>query len=147
MQVDTLLMIISDKNGGKSNQLRTIFEEHELHAVYNGYPTSSNIARHYLVAPDIELFIRLSSWHEKGESYSNVRSDIIGGRQDPRRRYKVFVAAQVTTGWRRRSFYQAHDRLRGSSGVRRLAKSRSIKPNAFSRQSNLRRLHVGPPGS
>lgn len=96
MQIDTLVMIIADQNGGKSNQMRTIFEEHELHGVYGGYPASSNLARRYFIAPDIELFMRLSSWHEKGEDYARVKSDIIGGQQDLRRRYKVFVPAQVT---------------------------------------------------
>lgn len=96
MQIDTLVMLIADQNGGKSNQMRSLFEEAELYGAYQGYPTSSNIRRWYEVAPDIELFMRLSSWHEKGEDYARVKADITGNRYNPRRRYKVFVPAQVT---------------------------------------------------
>jgi hypothetical protein len=96
MQIDTLVVVLADQNGGKSNQMRTIFEEHELFDVYGGYPTQSNIARRYLVAPDVELLVRLSSWHERDETYTQVKTDISSGRLEPRRRYKVFVPAQVT---------------------------------------------------
>jgi len=94
--IDTLVMIIADQNGGKSNQMRAIFEEFELHHVYGGYPTSNNIARKYFVHPDMDLFLRLSSWHEKGETYTDVKNDIKNGYSEMRRRYKVFVPAQVT---------------------------------------------------
>jgi len=30
MQIDTLVVVLADQNGGRSNQMRTIFEEHEL---------------------------------------------------------------------------------------------------------------------
>ena len=33
-KIDTIVMIIADQNGGKSNQMRSIFEEFELHHVY-----------------------------------------------------------------------------------------------------------------
>ncbi len=94
--IDTLVMIIADQNGGKSNQMRSIFEEFELHHVYNGYPRQSNIARKYYVHPDIDLFLRLSSWHEKDETYTDVKDDLKNGYSEIRRRYKVFVPAQVT---------------------------------------------------
>ncbi len=38
----------------------------------------------------------MSSWHERNETYTQVKSDIAIGRLELRRRYKVFVAAQVT---------------------------------------------------
>jgi hypothetical protein len=94
--IDTLVMVIADQNGGKSNQMRSIFEEFELHHFHNGYPTANNIRHHYEIHPDMELFLRLSSWHEKNESYGDVKNDIQGGSLDPRRRYKVLVPAQVT---------------------------------------------------
>ncbi len=94
--IDTLVMVMADQNGGKSNQMRSIFEEFELHHAYGGYPTSNNIARKYYVHPDMDLFLRLSSWHEKGENYTDVKTDIKNGYSDMRRRYKVFVPAQVT---------------------------------------------------
>ena len=96
MNIDTLVLVIGDQNGGKSNQMRSIFEEHELYHQYGGYPTSGNIARHYLVPPDMELFLRLSSWHEKKQTYQDVVTDITQGKRYPDRRYKVFAAAQVT---------------------------------------------------
>ena len=96
MNIDTLVMVIADQNGGKSNQMRTIFEEHELHHEYGGYPTSRSIRRRYLVAPDIELLVRLSSWHEKGKTYTQVKRDITNGHTSPARRYKVFIPAQVS---------------------------------------------------
>jgi hypothetical protein len=89
-------MIIADRNGGKSNQMRSIFEEFELCHFYGGYPASNKIARKYYVHPDIDLFLRLSSWHEKHESYADVKSDIQNGYSDVRRRYKVLVPVQVT---------------------------------------------------
>ena len=51
-KLDTLVMVIADQNGGKSNQMRSLFEEFELHHFYGGYPTSNNIARKYYVHPD-----------------------------------------------------------------------------------------------
>ena len=95
-KIDTLVMIIADQNGGKSNQMRSIFEEFELHHFYGGYPTPNMIARKYYVHPDIDLFLRLSSWHEKNEGYVEVKSDIKNGYSDMRRRYKVLVPAQIT---------------------------------------------------
>lgn len=96
MQIDTLVMVIADQNGGKSNQMRSIFQEPELHAVFGGYPHQRNIPDRYLVGPDIELYVRLTSWHEAEQSYAKVRSDITKNRHEPKRRYKVFVPAQVT---------------------------------------------------
>jgi hypothetical protein len=55
-KIDTLVVIIADQNGGKSNQMRSIFEEFELHHCYTGYPRSNMIARKYYVHPDIDLF-------------------------------------------------------------------------------------------
>jgi hypothetical protein len=95
-KIDTLVMVIADQNGGKSNQMRSIFEEFELHHFYGGYPTSNSIARKYYVHPDMDLFLRLSSWHEKNESYSDVKNDIKNGDSEMTRRYKVLVPAQVT---------------------------------------------------
>ena len=95
-KIDTLVMVIADQNGGKSNQIRSLFEEPELHQFYGGYPTAPNIARKYHVHPDMDLFVRLSSWHERGETYTTVKTDIANGYLDPRRRYKVVVPAQVT---------------------------------------------------
>ena len=96
MQIDTLVMLIADQEGGKSNQMRSIFEEPELHAVFGGYPHQKNIANRYLVGADIELYIRLTSWHEAEQDYAKVKQDIIKARQEPKRRYKVLVPAQVT---------------------------------------------------
>lgn len=96
MEIDTLVVVIADQNGGKSNQMRSLFEEHEMHHFYGGYPQQRKIASRYLVAPDVELFLRLSSWHEKGDSYAQVKQDIQHHRQVLNRRYKVFVPAQVT---------------------------------------------------
>lgn len=95
-KIDTLVMVIADQNGGKSNQMRSIFEEFEFHHFYGGYPTSNHIARKYYVHPDMDLFLRLSSWHEKNESYTDVKNDIKNGYSEMRRRYKVLVPAQVT---------------------------------------------------
>lgn len=95
-KIDTLVMIIADQNGGKSNQIRSIFEEPELHQYYGGYPTARNIARKYHVHPGMDLFVRLSSWHERGETYATVKTDLANGYSDLRRRYKVIVPAQVT---------------------------------------------------
>ncbi|WP_104668769.1 hypothetical protein [Ensifer adhaerens] len=94
MNIDTLVLIIADQNGGKSNQMRSVFEEHELYHQYGGYPKRA-ISRHQLVAPDMELFIRLSSWHERKHNYQTVKNDITNGKRHPDRRYKVLVAAQV----------------------------------------------------
>ncbi len=94
--IDTLVMVLADQNSGKSNQIRSIFEEFELYHVYGGYPTSKKIARKHYVHPDTDLFLRLSSWHEKGESYSDVKRDIKNGWVDKRRRYKVLVPAQIS---------------------------------------------------
>lgn len=93
--IDTLVMLLADQNGGKSNQMRTIFEEHELWHQYNGYPQSNNIKRKYYVHPEIDLYLRLSSWHERGKNYSDVLNDVSNGWSDARHRYKVFVPAQV----------------------------------------------------
>jgi hypothetical protein len=95
-KIDTLVMIIADQNGGKSNQMRTIFEEFELYHFYGGYPTAANIARKYHVHPDIDLFLRLASWHERNETYSDVKYDLENGYSELRRRYKVLIPAQVT---------------------------------------------------
>ena len=95
-RIDTLVMVIADQNGGKSNQIRSIFEEFELHHFYGGYPAPNRISRKYYVHPDMDLFLRLSSWHEKGESYRDAKRDIQNGYSEPRRRYKVLVPAQVT---------------------------------------------------
>ncbi len=43
-KIDTLVLIIADQNGGKSNQMRSIFEEFELHHFHAGYPQSNMIA-------------------------------------------------------------------------------------------------------
>lgn len=94
--IDTLIMIIADQNGGKSNQMRTIFGEFELYHFYNGYPAASKIARKYYVRPDIDLFLRLTSWHERNETYSDVKHDLQNGYSNTRRRYKVLIPAQVT---------------------------------------------------
>jgi len=94
--IDTLVMVIADPNGGKSNQMRSVFEEFELHHFYGGYPTGDKIARKYYVHPDIDLFLRLSSWHERKETYADVKNDIKNGYSDVRRRYKVLVPVQVT---------------------------------------------------
>lgn len=96
MNIDTLVMLAGDQNAGKSNQLRTIFEEPELYKFYGGYPQSSNIKRYYQVDPGMELFLRLSSWHEKGDDYQKVKRDIRRNHWDKTRRYKVLVPAQVT---------------------------------------------------
>lgn len=68
--IDTLVLVIADQGAGKSNQIRSLFEEAELHGVYGGYPTSDNIRRNYAVHPDIDLLVRLSSWHERKETYT-----------------------------------------------------------------------------
>ena len=94
-KIDTLVMLIADQNGGKSNQLRSIFEEFELRHYYGGYPTPNMIAYKYYVHPDMDLYIRLSSWHEKDRSYTQVKRDIANGYSDPRHRYKVLIPAQV----------------------------------------------------
>ncbi|WIW45731.1 hypothetical protein ML401_30490 [Bradyrhizobium sp. 62B] len=94
--IDTLVMLLADQNSGKSNQIRSIFEEFELYHVYRGYPISRKIARKHYIHPDTDLFLRLSSWHEKGESYSDVKRDIKNGWVDERRRYKVLVPAQIS---------------------------------------------------
>jgi hypothetical protein len=76
--------------------MRSIFEEPELYHEFGGYPHQGNIANRYLVGPDIELYVRLTSWHEADQDYAKVRSDIQNNRQEPARRYKVFMPAQVT---------------------------------------------------
>lgn len=96
MMIDTLVMLIADQNGGKSNQMRSIFEEFELHHFYNGYPRQNSIAHRYEVHPDMELYLRLMSWHEAGDVYEDVIEDLTNGHRDARRRYKVLVPAQVT---------------------------------------------------
>lgn len=97
MNIDTLVLIIADQNGGKSNQMRSLFEEHELYHKYGGYPKGGNINRHYEVDPDMELFLKLSSWHETKKTYQDVKNDITSGKRHSDRRYKVFAAAQVTS--------------------------------------------------
>ncbi|MGH7028073.1 hypothetical protein [Brevundimonas sp.] len=94
--IDTLVLVIADQGAGKSNQIRSVFEEAELHGAYGGYPTSANIRRNYAVHPDVDLLVRLSSWHERGESYAQVKADLKAGHVDPVRRYKVIAPAQVT---------------------------------------------------
>lgn len=96
MFIDTLVLIIADQGSGKSNQIRSVFEEGELYDAYNGYPLSDNIRRNYPVHSDIDLLVRLSSWHERGETYSQVKADLKAGHTDPKRRYKVIAPAQVT---------------------------------------------------
>lgn len=91
-----MVMLIADQSGGKSNQLRSIFEEFELRHFYGGYPTSNMIAYKYHVHPDMDLYVRLSSWHEKDRTYTEVKKDIANGYSDPRHRYKVLIPAQVT---------------------------------------------------
>lgn len=94
--IDTLLLVIADQGSGKSNQIRSLFEEAELHGAYGGYPKSANIRRNYPVHPDIDLLVRLSSWHERGETYTQVTADLKAGQIDPNRRYKVIAPAQVS---------------------------------------------------
>lgn len=94
--IDTLVLIIADQDGGKSNQIRSIFTEPELCDRYSGYPKENNIARRYDVHPDIELYVRLSSWHEKGKDYEVVRGDIAGAATGGRKRLKVIAPAQIT---------------------------------------------------
>ena len=89
-------MLIADQAGGKSNQLRSIFEEFELHHHHRGYPTTNMIAYKYYVHPDMDLYVRLSSWHEKGRSYNELKRNIANGHLNPRHRYKVLVPSQVT---------------------------------------------------
>ncbi|MBX9616153.1 MAG: hypothetical protein K2X25_11210 [Caulobacteraceae bacterium] len=94
--IDTLLLVIADQGSGKSNQIRSLFEEAELYSAYGGYPKSANIRRNYEVHPDVDLLVRLSSWHERGESYAQVKADLKAGHTDPKRRYKVIAPAQVS---------------------------------------------------
>ena len=94
--IDTLVMIIANRNGGKSNQLRSLFEEFELRHFYGGYPKQDKIKHKYQVHPDMDLFIQLSSWHEMGKTYTDVKRDIQHGYLNPRHRYKVFIPAQVS---------------------------------------------------
>ena len=96
MNIDTLVVIFGDQNAGKSSQIRTIFEEFELHPFYGGYPTSSNIASRYLVGRDVELYVRLSSWHEKGEDYATLKSDLKSAQRCPDRRFKALIPLQVS---------------------------------------------------
>jgi hypothetical protein len=96
MLIDSLVAIVADQNGGKSNQIRTIFEEGELYGEYSGYPQTNNIKRHYIVGSDTQLFLRLASWHEKGENYEDAKADIESGFRYPERRYKVLVPLQIT---------------------------------------------------
>lgn len=93
--IDSLVFIIADQRSGKSNQIRSLFEEFELYHVYNGYPQSNNIARSYEIHPDIELYMRLSSWHERDESYAEVKRDLKNGWMKRNKRYKVIAPAQV----------------------------------------------------
>lgn len=81
MMIDTLVMVIADQNGGKSNQIRSIFEEFELHQFYGGYPRQNNIASRYNVHPDMELYLRLTSWHEANSDYDDVVKDITRGHR------------------------------------------------------------------
>jgi hypothetical protein len=118
-KIDTLVLVIADQNGGKSNQMRSLFEEFELHHCYRGYPPSKNIARKYYVHPDMDLFIRLSSWHEKDDSYTHVKKDIRNGYSDSRRKYKVFVPAQVTATKRLMSGEDLFIRLFSDFDIRR----------------------------
>lgn len=96
IKIDTLVVIIADQKGGKSNQMRSIFEEFELHHFHAGYPNANMIARKYYVHPDMDVLLRLSSWHEKNKNYDDVKDDISNGYSQMRRRYKVLVPAQVT---------------------------------------------------
>lgn len=94
--IDTLVLVIADQASGKSNQIRSLFEQPELRAAYRGYPTSPNIRRNYDVHPDIDLLVRLSSWHERDETYAQVKADIGASHIDPKRRFKIIAPAQVT---------------------------------------------------
>lgn len=95
-KIDTLIMLIADQGGGKSNQLRSIFEEFELYSHYSGYPVQNKIKGKYYVHPDMDLYLKLGSWHENGQNYTDVVKDLETGNLDNRRRYKVLVPAQVT---------------------------------------------------
>lgn len=100
IKIDTLVMVIGDQSSGKSNQMRSIFEECELRDEYKGYPTSRKIKYQYDVDPDMQVLVRLSSWHERGRCYADVKKDIEKGCTDQCRRYKVFIPAQVAaTKW------------------------------------------------
>ena len=56
------------------------------------------LKRKYQLHPDIDLFVRLSSWHETtGASYQKAKKQITEGQpHNSRRRYKVIIAAQET---------------------------------------------------
>jgi hypothetical protein len=119
MMIDTLVMVIADQNGGKSNQIRSIFEEFELYHFYNGYPRQPKIAHRYEVHPDIELYLRMSSWHEMSHDYDAAVADIARGHRDARRRYKVLIPAQVTSTKILAGGEQMFMRLCGDFAVRR----------------------------
>lgn len=95
IKIDTLVMVIGDQSSGKSNQMRSIFEECELRHAYKGYPTSRRIKYQYNDHSGVQLLVRLSSWHERGQCYADVKMDIERGCADQCRRYKVFIPAQV----------------------------------------------------
>ena len=96
MFIDTLVIVLGDQNAGKSNQIRTIFEEYELGSGLGGYPTSSNIKSRYLVGRDVELYVRLSSWHEKGQDYTRLKSDLTSHHRCAERRYKAIIPLQIS---------------------------------------------------
>ena len=96
IKIDTVVAIISDKNGGKSNQIRSVFEEQELYSYYNGYPRQKSIRKIYDILPDIRLYLRLSSPHEMNENYDKIKNDIYKNAPKNNHRYKVIIPMQVT---------------------------------------------------
>lgn len=129
MLIDTLVLVIADQGSGKSNQIRSLFEEAELYGAYNGYPTSANIRRNYDVHPDVDLLVRLSSWHERGETYSQVKTDLRNSPSNSKRRFKVIAPAQVTATPKLMSGEDLFIRLHADFDIRR-AYAVWLSPNA-----------------
>ena len=117
--IDTLVLVIADQASGKSNQIRSLFEEAELQSAYQGYPTSANIRRNYDVHPDMDLLVRLSSWHERDETYAQVRKDLQASHINPKRRFKVIAPAQVTATSKLMSGEDLFIRLHADFDIRR----------------------------
>lgn len=117
--IDTLVAVIGDRNSGKSNQIRSIFEEPPLTTFFGGYPPSPNIQRTYLVDPDIELYVRLSSWHERGENWSQIKNDLQTAQTTPRRRFKAIVPLQVSATQSLSAGEKVISRLISSFNIRR----------------------------
>lgn len=117
--IDTLVLVIADQGSGKSNQIRSLFEEGELHAAYGGYPMSANIRRNYNVRPDVDLLVRLSSWHERDETYAQVKADIRASQTDPKRRFKVIAPAQVAATGKLMAGEDLFIRLHADFNIRR----------------------------